>query len=225
MNADSRYAGLALAEGSNCRASPDDKRPGSARPPAGVGAIWDDFIMHCPERGSRSRWRQALVILKYFIGSSGFHLCVLYRLGALSHRLHLSPLALAFEKFIYHWYHCVIPSSMQAGRGLWFPHPLSIVIADDVRVGDAVAIFQGVQLVNGGRKSSPIEIGDGTLLGAEAMVLGRRVGALCVVGARAMVLDHVPDGHLATGQPAVAKPLDTQVLLDREHVRDDRVVW
>ena len=194
-------------------------------PPAGVGAIWDDFIMHCPERGIRSRPRQALVILMYFIGSSGFHLCVFHRLGALCHRLHLPMLALIFEKLIYHLYHCIVPSSMLAGKGLWFPHPLSIVVADDVRLGDAVTLYQGVQLVNGGEKTSAIRIGNGTLIGADAMVLGRCVGALSIVGARAMVLADVPASHVAKGHPAQSAPLDERSIADRQHVLTSRVVW
>jgi serine O-acetyltransferase len=193
--------------------------------PAGVTAIWDDFIMHCPERRNRSRLRQALVVLMYFVGSSGFHLCVLYRLGALCHRLRLSVLALTFEKLIYHLYHCIVPSSMQAGKGLWFPHPLSIVVADNVRLGDAVTLYQGVQLVNGGENTSAIRVGNGALIGADAMVLGHSVGALSIVGARAMVLADVPAGHVAIGHPARSAPLNEEGLADRRHVLTSRVVW
>jgi serine O-acetyltransferase len=181
--------------------------------------------MHCPERGGRSRLKQALVMAKFFLGSSGFHLCVLYRLGAFCHRHGLSLLALVFEKLIFHLYYCVIPSSMEAGPGLWFPHPLSIVVADDVRLGSAVTLFQGVQLINGGRKARPIYIGDGTLLGADSMVLGRNVGSLSVIGARAVVLDNVSEGHLAVGHPATTRPLEVEDVEERRHVVNSRVVW
>jgi len=218
------HRGTGLDEAEQARLNRTLAGDGQAAP-AGLAAIWDDFIMHCPERGQRSGFRQALVILMYLVGSPGFHLCLLHRLGAFCHRRGLALPALAFEKFIYHWYHCIVPSSLRAGKGLWFPHPLSIVIADNVRLGDAVTIYQGVQLVNGGQRKSQVTIGDGTLLGADAMVLGRRVGPLSVVGARAVVVRDLAAGHVAMGHPATAEPASPLVLRDRIHVLHDRVVW
>ncbi len=50
-------------------------------------------------------------------------------------------------------------------------------------------------------------IGAGTLVGARAIILpGITVGADCVVQPGALVNRDVPDGHVAEGNPAVARP-------------------
>lgn len=55
-------------------------------------------------------------------------------------------------------------------------------------------------------------IGDGSLIGMNAVVLGgAKIGKNCIIGANALVTEkmEIPDGHMALGSPVkVIKPLD-----------------
>jgi len=56
--------------------------------------------------------------------------------------------------------------------------------------------------------AKPVRIGRGCFIGARAIVLkGVSIGDGAVVGAGAVVTSDVPAGHVATGNPAVCRPL------------------
>lgn len=92
-----------------------------------------------------------------------------------------------------------------------------IFAADEVRVGKDVMLAAYVYLVGGdhmhdrldipisqqGRIGLPIRIGDGSWLGAHAVVAGGiSVGEQAIIGAGAVVLENVPAYHVAAGVPA-----------------------
>lgn len=76
------------------------------------------------------------------------------------------------------------------------------VIGDHVSIGSCVTI--------GGRSGIyevPV-IGDGCMIGSGAKILGPvNIGRNCRIGANAVVLEDVPDNHLAVGVPARIRPL------------------
>jgi acetyltransferase-like isoleucine patch superfamily enzyme len=54
-----------------------------------------------------------------------------------------------------------------------------------------------------------VEIGENTWVAAKATIARDvRIGAHCIVSASAVVLNDVPDGHLAAGVPAKARPIE-----------------
>jgi acetyltransferase-like isoleucine patch superfamily enzyme len=92
-----------------------------------------------------------------------------------------------------------------------------IFAADEVRVGKDVMLAAYVYLVGGdhmhdrldlpisrqGRIGLPIRVGDGSWLGAHAVVAGGvEVGEQAIIGAGAVVLENVPAYHVAAGVPA-----------------------
>ena len=180
-----------------------------------------DFIAHCPDEGTR--FTLPLKRLYILLFSSGFHLCALYRIGRLCHRWHIPVFPLLVEKIICHWYQCYIPCEMQAGAGLWFPHPVGIVIAPNTVLGTGISIFQHVQIVGTGRASGPNRVGDGVSLGACCMITGRSIGAFASIGARAMVTHDVPADSVAVGFPAVARPADQLLRQQRRIVLEYRL--
>lgn len=174
---------------------------------SGIGA---DLRIHTGNRRGTPGWKYGLRMAVIALTSSGFHVMLLWRLGAFCHRLRLNPMALLFEKAIYHLYHCSMPCSVQMGPGIWIPHPLGIVLNSRARLGKEVHLRQFVEVVaiwpqDDGRCGL---VGDRVQLQSGAILIrGAIVGEDAVVAARALVNGPVPPRHLAVGMPAKARPL------------------
>ncbi|EZP69670.1 Serine acetyltransferase [Sphingomonas paucimobilis] len=102
---------------------------------------------------------------------------------------------------------CFVQPSAVIGRGLKLPHPNGIVIGKDVEIGTNCTIFQQVTI--GGKPSAegsvlyPV-LGNNVTLFAGAKVVGRvSIGDGSIVGANAVVLSDVPERHVAVGVPSV----------------------
>lgn len=93
------------------------------------------------------------------------------------------------------------------GAGVYFPHPIGVVIGA-ADIGRNVAILQGVTLGIAERQLiKRVLVGDGTWIYAGAKVLGAvEIGRNVKIGANAVVLKSVPDGHVAVGVPAQILP-------------------
>ncbi|MEH3106978.1 MAG: serine acetyltransferase [Sphingomonas fennica] len=98
------------------------------------------------------------------------------------------------------------------GPGLRLPHPNGIVIGGGVRIGARCTIFQQVTL--GARRAGDgfgeayPDIGDDVTIFAGAKLIGAvRIGDGAVIGANAVVVHDVPAGHYAVGVPAKTGPL------------------
>jgi serine O-acetyltransferase len=95
-----------------------------------------------------------------------------------------------------------IPLNCRLGGGLMLPHPNGVVIHPDALVGTNCLIFQQVTLGTRGLQGPPIIEGH-VDIGAGAKILGAvRIGAHAVIGANAVVLEDVPAGCTAVGNPA-----------------------
>jgi serine O-acetyltransferase len=90
--------------------------------------------------------------------------------------------------------------------GLILPHPTGVVLHPDSVVGPNCALFQQVTLGIGPRLGAPI-LGGAVEVGPGAKILGGvHVGDGALIGANAVVVDDVPAFHVATGNPAVCRP-------------------
>jgi serine acetyltransferase len=143
---------------------------------------------------------------------SGFKALLVYRFGIWRMSLRRTPLRglLGYaQRFMFRracWrYGIEIYDSAKLGRRIRFEHPSGIVIHGDSIIGDDVVIRQQVTL--GIRRldhlhDAPV-IGNRVDIGAGAKILGRVVvGDGAVIGANAVVLEDVPPGSLAVGVPA-----------------------
>ncbi|MEY8578678.1 MULTISPECIES: serine O-acetyltransferase EpsC [Corynebacterium] len=95
------------------------------------------------------------------------------------------------------------------GRRFFIDHGMGIVIGETAEIGDGVMLYHGVTL--GGQvltqtKRHPT-LKDNVVVGAGAKVLGPiTIGEGSAVGANAVVTKDVPDNHTATGIPAKNRP-------------------
>jgi acetyltransferase-like isoleucine patch superfamily enzyme len=99
-----------------------------------------------------------------------------------------------------------IGAGVYLNQGVTIHSALSIEIADDVMIGDLVAIydtnFHAVDL-DAGVVNRPVTIGRNAWIGRGALILpGVSIGEHSVVAAGAVVTEDVPPRSLAAGNPA-----------------------
>jgi carbonic anhydrase/acetyltransferase-like protein (isoleucine patch superfamily) len=116
--------------------------------------------------------------------------------------------------------------TLKAGASIWFGAVVRgdndpIVIGQNTNVQDGSVLHSdpGEPLILGANVTvghmamlHSCEIGDGTLIGIGAVVLGRaKIGKNCLIGANALITEGkvIPDGSLVMGQPGkVVRPLE-----------------
>jgi len=94
------------------------------------------------------------------------------------------------------------------GRRFFIDHGMGVVIGETTEIGDDVMVYHGVTL--GGRSLSHGKrhptIGNGVTVGAGAKVLGPiTIGDGSAIGANAVVTQDVPADCIATGIPAAVR--------------------
>lgn len=119
-----------------------------------------------------------------------------------THRVPVAPEIL--DHLNTYLFHCYIPHTVEAGEGLELAYwGIGIVIHPKVKIGKNV--FIGQQVTIGGRGGNPNlpRIGDNVLIATGAKVLGDiEIGSGSVVGANAVVIHSVPPRSIVAGVPA-----------------------
>lgn len=118
----------------------------------------------------------------------------------------------------------------QIGRRFFIDHGMGVVIGETAEIGDDVMLYHGVTL--GGRSLAKVKrhptLHDGVVVGAGAKILGPvEIGQGSSVGANAVVVKDTPPDSIATGIPAtfrVRGASEHQVAVDpAEYV--DPAMW
>lgn len=95
-----------------------------------------------------------------------------------------------------------IGKDVTLGSGVYFVHPVGVVIGGDSRVGARVR-FYGNNTVGTAKDNGYPTIEDDVVVGAGARILGPiTVGARSEIGANAVVLSDVPPDSVVVGIPA-----------------------
>ncbi len=137
---------------------------------------------------------------------------VLVRLAQRSYEKGFRRLASIFSLLNFLVFGLEVPARLPIGRGLVIPHAIGTILGAG-HIGSNVTIYQQVTL---GAKLADFgydfalrpHIEDGAMITAGAKIIGAvRIGRSAVVGANAVVLEDVPDHHLAVGVPARISPL------------------
>jgi acetyltransferase-like isoleucine patch superfamily enzyme len=113
--------------------------------------------------------------------------------------------------------HCGGSAELEIGSRSRIGQFNQIYATRSVRIGEAVLTGDRVYIADnshryedisqpvrdqGVQQLSPVVIGDGTWIGANAAVIGASIGRNCVVGANAVVKNDVPDYCVVAGAPA-----------------------
>lgn len=142
----------------------------------------------------------------------GFQALAVHRFGRFALALPFGPsrvaargLHRALFRFCRNIYGIELPAEAAIGRRVVFEHQHGVVVHGRSIIGDDCVLRQGCTL-GMRRMSSPLDapvLGNRVELGAGAVVLGAvHVGDGAMVGANAVVLRDVPAGALAVGAPA-----------------------
>jgi serine O-acetyltransferase len=92
------------------------------------------------------------------------------------------------------------------GNGVYFVHPLGVVIGGNARIGDRVR-FYGSNTIGTAKDNGYPTIEEDVWIGAGARILGPiTIGARSRIGANAVVLKDVPADSVAVGIPARFRP-------------------
>ncbi len=129
-----------------------------------------------------------------------------FRLRQWSRRYHI-PLLNRILRFLQTaLYGIELGNGIHLGHGVYFVHTVGTVIGGDAWIGDR-CIFMGCNTVGAAKFQGSPRIGDRTLVGAGARILGKiEVGSHCTLGANAVILQNIPSHQTAVGVPAKVVP-------------------
>lgn len=147
----------------------------------------------------------------------GFRAVAVHRFGvwrmSIRSKLVRAPFSVLY-RILFHrirnHYGIELPYTTEVGRGVVFEHQGTVVIHGDCQIGDGSIIRQGVTMGNRtlDRPREAPRLGRHVNVGAGAKLLGNiYVGDGAVIGANAVVLDDVPAAATAVGIPARIIPL------------------
>ena len=160
-----------------------------------LALIRADVVAHIPpaeRKMTTARW--VWTATKIFVRSSGFHVMLLHRLAhaALSWPGIGRMVGALLFWLIRHVYGCALAPSAQLGGGIILPHPQGIVIGSEVVMGGRAFIFQNVTIGGAPGKSGQPQIGTDARIYAGAVISGPvMLGDGVMVGANAVVSQNV----------------------------------
>lgn len=141
-------------------------------------------------------------LLKMMLSSDGYAVLALDRLRRRARKLHVPFVNHALRVVQTAYFGIEIGKDVTLGKGVWFIHPLGIVIGGNAKIGDRVRFF-GNNTVGTAKENGYPTIGDDVWVGAGARILGPvTIGARAKIGANAVVVTDVPPDSVAVGIPA-----------------------
>lgn len=147
------------------------------------------------------------IIYIYFFGHSSSRIWLLRKAAVWSKLRGYNRMSRFFTSNIEKQYGCYLSVSANIHETVEFRHPVGIVIGKNAVIGKNSIIYQGVTLggqVQGdwGKGKFP-SIGDEVIIYAGAKVLGDiKIGDGAIVGANAVVVQNVPKRAVVAGVPA-----------------------
>lgn len=158
---------------------------------------------------------QALKLLWNYVSLRAM---LLYRFGSWLHRKRVRILPGMIQRLIFFLFGLEIVVGQEVGGGLYIAHPSGTVISVE-RLGRNCSIIASVTIGMRNEWAFP-RIEDGVFIGAGARVLGNiTVGEGSVIGANAVVIEDVPAGATVVGIPARIIRMRNDLRAEKDEVR------
>jgi serine O-acetyltransferase len=114
--------------------------------------------------------------------------------------------AVIIKKKIESKFNCYIALAATFGKDVCFPHPVGIIIGEGAVIGDQCKIYQSVTLgakrSGEGSQGKYPTLGSGVTVFAGAVLIGGiKIGNGTVIGANSVVLQDCPDNSIVVGNP------------------------
>ena len=161
--------------------------------------VLEDLKQLTPMATGRDDWRSRLKVALHY---DSFAVTTLCRARGLARAYHI-PAVGHLMRVVQTAVHGIeIGRDVQLGHGVWFIHPLAIVIGGNTKIGNRVRFF-GSNTLGQAKEDGYPTLEDDVWVGAGARVLGPiTIGARSMIGANAVVLQDVPPDSVAIGIPA-----------------------
>lgn len=141
--------------------------------------------------------------------SQGFHAILVYRVfrWCFERGIPTQPVRFLVERMTEMMTGISIPVQARIGKGFRIHHFGGIMIHPDAVIGEGCTLYHGVTLGDrGGWGGAPL-VGNEVMIGAGAKVLGAiEIGDRSIIGANAVVVTSIPPDSVAVGVPATVKP-------------------
>ena len=148
-------------------------------------------------------------LAKAVLAYDSYSITTLTQLRGAARRFHIPFVNHALRVVQTSYFGIEIGKDVTLGHGVYFVHPLGIVIGGNARIGNRVR-FYGNNTIGTAKDNGYPSIEDDVWIGAGARILGPvTVGARSQVGANAVVLEDVPPDSVAVGIPARILPKRT----------------
>jgi serine O-acetyltransferase len=175
-------------------------------------SILTDFLNDARELAQVARGqREPRQMLDVALSSDSFQILLLQRVREQAKRWHVPVVNHALRRVQTAAYGIELGKDVTIGQGVYFVHPIGVVIGGDARVGNRVK-FMGNNTVGTAKDNGYPTIEDDVIVGAGARILGPiTVGARSVSGANAVVVTDIPPDSIAVGIPARVQSTKTAV--------------
>lgn len=141
-------------------------------------------------------------LVKAVLTTDGYRILAMNRVRETARRLHVPLVNAVLRSAQQAMAGIEIGKDVTLGQGVYFVHPVGVVIGGDSRIGDRVR-FYGSNTIGTAKDDGYPTIEDDVWIGAGARILGPiRIGARSRIGANAVVLSDVPPDSVAVGIPA-----------------------
>jgi len=140
--------------------------------------------------------------------SQGFQAILVYRWfhWLRRHRIPAQPFRFLAERYVEITTGISIPADCEIGKGLRIHHFGGIIFHPSARLGRNCTVYHGVTVGDRGGWGGAARIGDDVTLFAGAKIIGEiTIGDGCVIGANAVVRESVPPGMAVTAPESAVR--------------------